>query len=410
MRSDTKDATASAGEEAVPWRIQLAVYAAGAFSHSLNLMANIAIPLWVIALGAPPTVIGLVLGARYALLAVLSIHGGALMDRFGTRRMMIALGVIGVAAHFAYPAVPWIGALIALQAIAGFAGSAGWLGSQVFIGQYMKADATYTGRLSFALRIAAFCGPPIVGVAWDLSGAWGAFTVLALWMAAGTAAALALPADPTPLGRVRAIDLLPRPVDYLDALRLALVPAIGLMVAITVLRHIAVAVQNSFYVVWLDHVGISGTRIGLLMSAWSILGSVAALAAGRLARSYPDQWLVIVTVALQIALISATPLLPGYAALFIAMALYGGCMGISQPLMISVMARRTSHGHQGKSAGLRNTANQFASTLMPPVMGAIAALVGLGGSFYVIGGASLALMALCALAVARSPDFGRPSG
>ncbi|MPY68605.1 MAG: MFS transporter [Alphaproteobacteria bacterium] len=386
----------------VPWRVQIAVYATGAFSHSLNTMANVAIPLWIVALDTPPALVGLTLGARYILLVVLSIHGGALMDRMGVRRTMIVLGIAGVVLHMAYPLLPWLGPLILLQAAAGFAGAAGWLGSQVFIGQYMKGSATYTGRLSFSLRVCALIGPPVVGIAWDETGPWGAFAVLALWAAAGLLAAIALPRDPALAARGRASDILPRWRDYADAMRLLLVPAIALVVAVTVIRHSAVAVQQSFYVVWLDQIGTSGVRIGLLMSAWAILGSIASLTAGRLARLFADHWLVIFTVTAQIVLISATPLLPNYGALLVAMALYGGMMGVSQPLMISLMTRRTEKGHQGKSAGLRATANQVASAIMPLVMGLIAAAAGLEASFYIVGAALLAAMVLVTVMLLRN--------
>src|SRR5690606_22724776 len=144
-------------------------------------------------------------------------HGGALMDRLGTRRTMVALGIASAVLHLAYPALPWIGALILLQAFAGLAGAAGWLGSQALIGQHMGGSATYTGRLAFSLRIGALVGPPIVGIAWDMLGPAGAFVTLALWAAAGTVASLAVPKDPERTAAISARELLPRLQDYADA-------------------------------------------------------------------------------------------------------------------------------------------------------------------------------------------------
>lgn len=157
--------------------------------------------------------------------------------------------------------------------------------------------------------------------------------------------------------------------------------------------------------VWLDQLGISGTEIGVLTAAWSVLGSVSALSVGRLVRLCADYWLVVLAVAAQIVLISITPILPNYLMLLGAMALYGGSMGISQPLMISLMARSTSKGAHGKSAGLRTTANQLAATAVPPLMGGVADLVGLQASFYLIGGVLILLMILISLAIARSTTF-----
>ena len=87
-------------------RVECAVYAAGMFSHSLNSMAMVVLPLWVVTLENSPLLIGVALGSRYFLLLLLSIHTGALMDRLGTRRVMVTCGIAGAVLHLAYPALP----------------------------------------------------------------------------------------------------------------------------------------------------------------------------------------------------------------------------------------------------------------------------------------------------------------
>lgn len=344
MAHETKEAS-----NVIPRRWQLAVYAAGMFSHSLNGMAMVVLPLWVVSLDVSPLWIGVALGSRYVLLMLLSIHVGSLMDRFGARRVMLIFGTIGAVVHLAYPALPWLWPLVCLQAVAGLTGSMGWLGSQVLVGQLMRGSATHAGRLSFSLRIGAFIGPPLIGAAWDSLGS-GAFTVLGFWALGAVFAAALLPGPvAAPVRPVRGRDLVPRLADYRDAVNLLLVPAIALVMIVTLVRHAAIAVQHSFYVVWLDEFGITGVEIGILMAAWSVLGSLSALVVGRLVGFVEDQWLIVTAIGAQIVLISLTPLLPNYGFLLIAMALYGGSMGISQPLMISLMARSTGTAHQGKA-------------------------------------------------------------
>jgi MFS family permease len=107
----------------------------------------------------------------------------------------------------------------------------------------------------------------------------------------------------------------------------------------------------------------------------------------------------------QIVLISITPLLFNYALLLVAMALYGGAMGISQPLMIALMARYTGKAHQGKSAGLRTTANQLSAAVMPILIGGIVEIVELEASFYLVGAILVIFMGWVAYAVTRSPAF-----
>ena len=89
------------------------------------------------------------------------------------------------------------------------------------------------------------------------------------------------------------------------------------------------------------------------------------------------------------------------------MALYGGAMGISQPLMIALMARSTGEGHQGKSAGLRTTANQLSAAVIPVLVGGVVELVGLEESFYTVGAVLVVIMGMVAYAVSKSPVFSR---
>ena len=73
----------------VPWRTQLPVYGTALFSNSIPDLVLVVMQLWLIRLDTSLFLIGLVFGARYLGPLLLAIHGGALMDRLGTRRVMI---------------------------------------------------------------------------------------------------------------------------------------------------------------------------------------------------------------------------------------------------------------------------------------------------------------------------------
>ena len=78
-------------------------------------------------------------------------------------------------------------------------------------------------------------------------------------------------------------------------------------------------------------------------------------------------------------------------------------MGMSQPLMISILSRATGRESQGKSVGLRATANRLTATVLPIIMGGIVEFAGLEASFLIIGAVLVALMALLAVHVKRTP-------
>lgn len=85
-------------DDKISWRIQGAVYASGLFNHSMHQIVTVLMPLWAVTLDPRPFMIGLVIGSRFLLPILFSIHGGAMMDRLGTRRVMLGAGIIGAVA------------------------------------------------------------------------------------------------------------------------------------------------------------------------------------------------------------------------------------------------------------------------------------------------------------------------
>lgn len=390
--------------------VQLAVYATGTFANSTNNVVSVILPLWAVAIGASPFMIGVILGARHFLTALLSIHGGAIMDRIGTRRVLIWFGAVAAISPILFPMMPWVWAAILLQMLGGLASNYGWIGAQAQIGEVMRGSSTYAGRFSFSLRFGQLAAPPLAGLAWDLGGPWAGFGILTLWGAGLYASSLALPhaEGDEGHGRVTLRDLVPRLSDYIDAFRLMAVPAILLVVMVTVLRMGGNGMQSSFYVVYLEGIGYSGTIIGVLLGAAGVLGFGGSLAAGPLTKAFQPYWLLIGSVVCTILFVAVTPLIGAFfALLLVASALRGGAMGLSQPLMISILAQSAGKGNQGKGVGLRTTANRLTSLSVPIVMGAVVELVGLEWSFLVIGGvltAAMGAIAIFARTATRVPE------
>jgi len=398
----------------VPWLLQGAVYGIGMFSTSMFLMSSVVVPLWVATLESSPFLVGMVLGARHFLPFILSIHGGALMDRLGGRRVMLFFACVGIVIPLLFPVLPWIWAVLALQMIAGLSDSMGWLGAQILIGQHMRGSPTYTSRLSFSVRFGHLTAPPAIGLVWDSFGSTWAFVGLSLWGLGMLICAWLLPPGvrdengeivERQAQRLRVRDVLPRPADYVDAFRLLAVPAIALVVMASMLSHIGSSVQSTFYVVYLGGIGFSGTEIGLLLSAASIAAAAGALLAGWLARVIKPYWLIMGSILTSVLAVAVTPLLGLFVLLMAAAALRGGANGVSQPMVISAVLRTAGPATQGKAAGLRGTANRTASILAPMFMGALAEFVGIENSFYVVGAIVTVLMGLLALHVIRSPEL-----
>lgn len=387
-----------ADSQAIPLRVQGAVYASGYFSTGMQNMAGLLVPLWLVLTFHPsPFMTGIILGARPLLPGLLSIHGGAMMDHLGAKRVMIFFAVVGIVVHLLFPAAPWIWLVIVLQMISGLSTTMSWMGAQTLIGQVMKGDPTHSGRLGSASLLGNLTVPPIVGGAFDLFGAWGAFATMSLWASGVLIAALLLPAPSQELSRagdrMRARDFIPRLSSYIESFALLAIPAIAIVVAVSVMRNTTYQIRGTFYVVYLESIHLTGTEIGLLMSAAGLVGAGGALLIGRFTKVVKPIVLLFMTVAGAIVFISIPPVTDVYWQLAMIAGLWGASVGMSMPLMFSIMSKAADSRSQGKSVGIRITANRLSAAVLPVVMGAIAEVVGVRNSFYVIGATMLFALA-----------------
>ena len=94
--------------ETYPWRLQLPIYASGFFNGNVYFLTGILIPLWGAIIVKEPLLIGIIVASRQILPVLLSIHGGALMDRFGARKIMLIFGAIGTISMAAFPFFPFL--------------------------------------------------------------------------------------------------------------------------------------------------------------------------------------------------------------------------------------------------------------------------------------------------------------
>lgn len=394
--------------------LQVPIYAVAFFTGNLQPMIAVVMPLWALELGASPLVIGLIISSRQILTVTLSIHGGAMMDRFGPRRVIIVLGLVGGACMGLYPVLPVIWVAILLQMTSGFAESTNWIGAQALVGRLLKGHAIYAGRLTASARIGGFIGPWTTGLAWQYYGPPAAFGFVAMWVLCGVAAAWFLPEhrdddagekESAEGVAPRAASVMPRLSDYTTSFRLLLLPAIALVIAATFMRQTGTGIQSSFYGVWLKEAGFSAGTIGLLIAISSVCAAGSALSVGPLTRRVPDHWLLLAMSALSVVAIAITPMIEVFAVLVAAIAVRGLAQGLNLPLMMSIAARTVGYDLQGRVAALRISFNRLGGALVPLIVGALAEAIGLQAAFYVVGTAGLVLIAGLALWVGRSPAF-----
>ncbi|MGE3246636.1 MAG: MFS transporter [Beijerinckiaceae bacterium] len=399
----------------VPLRVQAAVYGVGLFSTTIFYITAVIVPLHAYSMNPSPLAFGLVFSAAHVLPLFFSIHAGALIDRIGARRVMLAMTTLGAVTPLFYPLAPNVWVLIMLQMFLGFAESIGWLGAQTMIGQYMHGRTTYAGRLSFIIRIGQLAAPPMAGFAWDMTGPWGAFILMSVWASGAVVSALMLPpkepsgstAHLLPGRYARFRGLLPNPADYVTAFRLLARPAVVVIVLLSSMLHLGNTVQSSFYVAWLNEIGLTGTAIGFISPFAAIGAALFSLASAPLTRYVPGLWIVLFSLWTGIIMICITPLLGAYALLVLASFIRAGSNGLAQPLIITLVLGGAGRANLGKATGLRGTANRIASVIGPAAMGLVAQWVGLENSFYVAGVFISAMMLAMAIYLWKHPEVAR---
>ena len=427
--------------------MQSAVYGTAFFNGTVQSMGSTIVALLVVALIDKnlALLIGIILASRQFLTVTMSVYAGSLMDNFGTKRVIIAFGFVGVIAAIAYPAISLIFgvkvganlqnpsitiilAVIIVQMISGWCEATAWIGSQTLVGQLMKGHPVYAGRMTFVARIGGFLGPPAIGYAWDFWGAWGGFTFLAIWIIGGMIAASFLPDtraatrefrkstnDSTPNEPTEITTPIKKQSSYGETLRLLLIPAVAMVIMVTVMRQTGSGVQSSFYVVWLsEHVGIQGSTIGWLIGAANGASAIAALCTGPLVKKYSTHWLLILMVTVSVVAIAITPLFGTTFTTLLFFALMGGicirgfAQGLNLPLMMIILSRNVAPHLQGRVTALRISFNRFGGLLVPIGMGALADMQVVGGlanAFYIVGMLGVFALAALSLWVLFSPSF-----
>ena len=373
-----------------------AIFAVGFFGLGFVPMMTVAVPLWALDIGATPLMIGLVLGARAALSVVLSIPGGALMDRLGINRIAAAAALSTALLFPLYPVLPSVAALIVLQLLTGFAQALVWMAAQAHVGRINRDDPGLMGRFSFVSTSGNLVAPVLCGTAWDAFGPIGAFSLIGAW---GVATLVVIGFLPREVRGNDTQDATRRSWlgDYRDALRLIGVPAVAFVVACSFLMTCVHALRHSFYPVYLESLDFGGTTIGVLVAVGSVMAGLSGLTAGPVSRRVRPNILLVVAIGAAAALLSSVVLYREFWHLVGIATGWGVASGIAFPLMLYVLARSVNAERQGISVGIRSTVNRLAGFVVPVAMGAAVEGFGLQAAFFAFGAVILSALGLIAV-------------
>ncbi len=384
-----------------------AVYAFGIFSMALIDIFVLLIPIFAKdTLGMSDGQIGTLVGARSLLSLFLSIHGGALMDRYGTRRITLIFTGSVILCGPIFPLLSAFWSLFLLQVLSGFAISLGWSGAQTLIARIAEGDAEYIGRFSTFARIGTTIAPIFAGFLFDLGGAWLAYGFGTLWAIIAFYTLWRVP-EPNPpsersirVNNLKLADIMPKLSDYTATFALMAIPAVAFTAIAMLVRNSTYGVQTTIYVTYAQDAGLTATKIGLLFAAIELAGAIGSWYSGRIMKRFDPVRVLILTTFVTVTLVSATPLIGGigttvwsiFVLLFIGQVFRGVTQGVSQPILFSIQAISVTRKQQGTVVGLRQTMNRLGGVILPPIIGFVSDYYGREESFFIIGAGLLILL------------------
>ncbi|MFO8060952.1 MAG: MFS transporter [Bacillota bacterium] len=361
------------------------------------------IPLQAESIGAPPGLIGLIVSSYSILPLILAIPSGEIIDRVGFR-VMIAASCVAMAISSAILVLaPTVGGLVMAQVVAGVANVIVILSAQAYVAGISSASDRTRNFSIYSLAMAGgfLLGPPLGGMIADLGGyvlAFGAGGILSV-----AAALLVIPLPPSGNDESRSSTAaFPAPARgarqmLQQSWRLLGRREVQLSLYVSLLGLFGLSMRNSFYPVYLNQVGHTTSRIGLLIALQSAVSFLVRPFMGSILKRgfFLPVSCAMIAGALGIGL---TPQFTGFASLAIVSALYGLTTAVSQPVSMILMASGSDLQHQGLAMGLRQTANQGALLAGPLLLGLLTARLGIAHSFFFVaalwgaGAASLLLL------------------
>ncbi|MGA0023105.1 MAG: MFS transporter [Burkholderiales bacterium] len=349
------------------------------FNFTGNNSMRVLMTLYALHLGASATQVGLLGGLLFLFPVLLSWVVGGLADRKAARNLLLfaaACAVVSLLMMYFFPSLPVFYAAAALN---GLALSFFHVTLQNLVGNLSKPEQRARNFANFSMIGAAtsFFGPLIAGLSIDHLGyGWACLVTAALSLVVIVLLLTLGRSLPPARGRIKGTAT---PRSWLDR-------SVVLMLVTGGLVQLGYDLFQ-FYVPIHGHaIGLSASAIGGVLSTLAIAAFIVRNFLARLAEKYPGEklllWVFLVgAVGFALAPFSTNAWVLGAIAF-----LFGLGMGIGIPLTVILMFANSAEGRSGQTLGLRLTVNNAVRMSGPMAFGALGAVVGGSGVFWVLAG------------------------
>ena len=353
----------------------------GILNHTVLTGSRVTVSLYALDLGASALVVGLLIGLYAFLPMLLAVAAGRLSDRVGVRNPML-LGSCGIAVGAVLPCIfPGLPVLFVSTSLIGVSFMLFQVSAQNATGAVGGASdrARNFSLLALGYSISGFSGPLLAGFTIDQAGFRTTFLVLAV-----------LPLLP--------IFALWRQMLRLPVTRVALPTATGdgvlamfhnphlrRVFLVNALLSMAWDLHSFFIPLYGKTIGLSASRIGMILAAFAAATFVVRLFMPRIARIRTE--LQVLTTALFTAglVYAIFPLVHTPLVLMSLSFVLGLALGSGQPMVMALLHALAPVGRMGEAAGLRMSIVNASTFAVPLLFGAVGATVGIAPVFWSVG-------------------------
>jgi MFS family permease len=268
-------------------RRTLAIYLAAGASFAALSARGLTVPLYAHQLGADRFEVGALFSVATLAAALLSMPAGVLIDRFGTRTLLIISLVIAVGSQLAMAETTTVAPLFVWQIVGGL--GAGAQQAALFSAVTALVASNRLGRamgwLTFSMQAGFFIGPSIAGLLlqWlDLRTDIAVTTAVLLFAIPGSIAASTAPQSGARLA-------LMKPLRALISQR-AFGPVVIGLVAATVTYGTVGAFLPIF---GKESLGLQNSQVGLLLAIQAVANGLARIPGGRLVDRAKHRWPIV---------------------------------------------------------------------------------------------------------------------
>lgn len=368
-------------------------------------MVMLLIPLWILQVHGSAFAIGVDVAAVSVAPMVLAIPIGAAADRLGSRKIVLIGAISAAITTMLSISIANVWLFGFWQMFAGLGRSAAWIGAQASITKEREEGnkrATRIGWLSLSAQIGNLGGPFLAGLLISRASSTTAFIVAAAAIAAVslsiTSADEARARKAKPKAEVEQSGSGDR--NFGRAFRLLRLPTFRLVMVGSVVRLALIAIKNSFYVVFLHHLGWNPLEIGIVLSLGSAAGAISAALNGAVYSKFNARTLLYASLLVMAVVFSLVSLSSSFLIQLVCMVIFGVGNGMSQTALIGLLAKATPVQDQGLAVGLRTTVNRAVQVAAPLLFGVLISVVVLPALLFSLG-------ALCAATMVGTSWFLR---